>query len=77
MTTIKYSVPVAQPIQLAVFDLRGQRVATLVDRLVPAGRHQVTWTGRDEFGRQVASGTYFYRLTAAGESFTSKMLLLK
>ena len=77
MTTIRFSVPVAQQIQLAVFDLRGQRITTLIDRQVAAGHHTVTWTGRDDHGRQVSSGTYFYRMVAPGKTLTSKMLLLK
>jgi len=76
-TTIRFSVPEAQHIQLAVFDVRGQRVATLVDRQVPAGRQAVIWTGRDDQGRHVASGTYFYRMVAGGEIRTNKMLLSK
>jgi flagellar hook assembly protein FlgD len=60
-----------------VFDVRGQRVATLVDRQVPAGRQAVVWTGRDDHGRHVASGTYFYRMVAGGETRTNKMLLSK
>jgi len=74
---IRYAVPVAQDVELAIYDLRGQRVRTLVRDVVPAGSHAVTWQGQDDAGRQVASGTYFYRLTAGGESIVRKMLLVK
>jgi flagellar hook assembly protein FlgD len=44
---------------------------------MPAGRHQVTWDGRDTSGRQVASGVYFYRLQAGAETRSGKMVLMK
>jgi len=59
---IAFDAPVAGPARLDVYDLRGRRVAVLVDREIPAGRLDVTWTGRDEAGRTVPSGTYVLRL---------------
>jgi subtilisin-like proprotein convertase family protein len=76
-TTIDFAVPRAGRVSLAVFDLRGRRVAELVNGDLVAGHHEVTWRGQDDTGRQVASGTYFYRLTADGEARTGKMLLVK
>jgi len=63
--------------RLDVFDLRGRLVTTLVDEQMQAGRHEAVWTGKDTSGRQVASGTYVYRLTADGQTLTHKMLLVK
>ncbi len=76
-TTIEFAVPRAGDVMLKVFDVRGRTIATLVDEAMDAGRHHVVWRGQDTHGRQVASGTYFCRLTAAGETLTDKMLLLK
>ena len=42
-----------------------------------SGRHEVVWNGRDDNGRQVASGTYFYRLEAGGYRETKRMTLIK
>ncbi len=76
-TSIVFSVPRLLPVDLAVYDLRGRLVTTLVrENLVP-GRHEVMWNGTDAAGRRVASGLYFAKLQAGGQVFTSKMLLLK
>jgi len=77
MTTIRYEVPKAGHVRIDVFDLRGLRVATLVDRVVQPGSHSVVWDGRDRGGANLPSGEYFSRLTADGVSFTGRMTLLK
>ncbi len=62
---------------LEVFNVLGQRVATLLqDRLEP-GRYEFQWDGTDRSGRSMASGLYFYRLKAGGQEETRKMVLLK
>ena len=76
-TTIRFSLPVAAEVELAIFNLLGQRVTTLVEGLRAAGRYTVVWDGRDDAGRPVASGVYFYRLQTDGFRETRKMLLVK
>ncbi len=76
-TRISFGLPTAGPIDLAVFDLCGRRVATLRQGFQPAGRHEVVWNGTDQAGRAVASGVYIYRLAAAAATLTGKMLLLR
>ncbi len=77
VTTIAFELPSSGEVELAVYSASGRRVATLVDGDVVAGMHAVTWRGRDEAGRRVASGVYFFRLTRGGESITRKAVLLK
>ena len=77
MTNIKFAVPRTGKVNLAVYDLAGHRVATVLNEVLEAGHQEVTWTGRDDRGQTVASGTYFYRVTAGGETVTGKMLLMK
>jgi len=76
-TTIKFSIPAESNVKLTVYNIRGQRVATLVDDTLTPGYHTAVWNGRDSTGRNVASGVYFYRLKAGGKTITKKMLLLK
>ncbi|MCP4684743.1 MAG: M6 family metalloprotease domain-containing protein [bacterium] len=61
---------------LAVFNLLGQKVTTLVDKAQGPGTYEVTWDGRDGKG-EVASGVYFYRLTRGEINQSRKMMLLK
>ena len=76
-TTIRFTLPERSQVQLAVFDLRGRRVATLLDREMPAGPSSIEWDGRDRRGSQVSSGVYFYRIVAGRYTETRKMVMLK
>jgi len=77
-TTIRYSLPKAENVTLQVFDVGGRLVRTLVRGVKkPAGAFEVQWNGTDAAGRPVASGVYFYRLTAGTETLTHKAVLLK
>jgi len=77
-TTIDFRLPATQPITLAVYNVIGQKVRTLVEANLPAGEHSVVWDGRDQGGKMVASGVYFYRLLAeSGGSVTRKMIMVK
>jgi hypothetical protein len=62
---------------LEVYDVTGRRVATLVDRPMEPGAHEVTWDGRAETGRPVVSGVYVYRLVAGSYVQARSMVLLK
>jgi len=79
-TTIQFSIPEGGSqahIRLDVFNLRGQVVATLVDRVADAGEYRIQWDGTDIAGRRVPSGVYFYRLTTPEYKATRKMVILK
>ena len=78
VTTITYAVPGGGGhIDLAVFNINGARVTTLVSGRVAGGRRSVTWDGTDAHGVSVASGIYFVRLTAEDTALTRKVTLLK
>lgn len=77
-TIIEFAVPHGHAIvQLAVFDILGQRVAVLADGVMAAGVHRVAWDGRDLRGHAVASGVYFARLFSAEAVRVHPMLLLR
>jgi hypothetical protein len=77
VTTIAYDLPEAAEVTLAIFDVSGRCVRTLVRGRQPAGRHRAMWSGTDDAGRRVASGVYFYRLLAGANSATRKMVMLR
>jgi hypothetical protein len=76
-TTIRFDLPAAGRVHLAVFDLAGRLVRTLVDGDRPAGADGVMWDGCDASGRGLASGTYFARLEAGGERAVTRMSLVR
>ena len=76
-TTFSFDLHHSGQVELVVLDARGRLVATLVDEILAGGAHAIRWDGRDGQGRQVASGTYYYRLRAAGMQYTRAATLIK
>ncbi len=76
-TTIEFSVPSREWVRLDVFNVLGQKVNTLLDAPLDANTYKVEWDGTDQSGGSVASGIYFYKLTAGEHVDTRKMMLLK
>ena len=76
-TKIDYNLAGESQVNLEIYDLVGRKVADLATGVQPAGRHQIIWDGVDNRGQEVASGVYFYRLTAGGQTLTKRMMLLK
>jgi len=75
-TAIDLSLAQEASVDLAVYDVRGARVRTLVSGRFPAGLHTVLWDGRDEIGRVSPQGIYFIRMTTGSRSFVKKALLM-
>ena len=76
-TNIQFSLPMATPVSLVVYDILGREVAILLDWRVEPGHQQVTWNGRDTAGREAPSGIYLHRMIMPKFRATIKMLLLK
>ncbi|MCK4956487.1 MAG: T9SS type A sorting domain-containing protein, partial [Candidatus Cloacimonetes bacterium] len=76
-TTINFSLQEAGDMALEIYNIKGQRVTTLVSSNLEAGKHSVVWNGKDESGRSVVSGIYFYRMRSGKYIETKKMILLK
>ncbi|MEM1094881.1 MAG: sulfatase-like hydrolase/transferase [Bacteroidota bacterium] len=77
-TTIRYTLPEhVITVRLAVFDMMGRRVATLVDEAQPAGLQAVSWHGTDAAGQALPSGVYLYQFRAGAVTHTRKMVLLR
>ena len=76
-TTIEFSVPTNGPASIAVYDIQGRKVATVLREAMAAGVYRVRWNGKSDDGRELSSGVYFARLEAAGGRDTARLTMLK
>ncbi|MCK5077876.1 MAG: T9SS type A sorting domain-containing protein, partial [Calditrichia bacterium] len=76
-TTISYLIPKVTNVELSIYNSLGQRIRTFNINRQPAGEHQIKWDGKDETGRQVASGIYLYHLKAGDNITAGKMIFMK
>ena len=75
-TTIEYTLTQNSPVELRVYNVRGQLVRTLVNGEQNAGKQIIRWDGRDDAGQNLPSGAYLYRLKFGNASAVTKRLLL-
>ncbi len=76
-TNINFSLKERGDVQLTIFNLKGQKVRTLLNTSLSQGNHSVVWNGTSDNGSSVASGIYFYRLDTQDYSSSKKMILMK
>lgn len=76
-TTISYSVKNASPVKIEIYNLKGQKVKTLVAENKATGNHSIVWNGTDDNNISVSSGVYFYRMKSGEFTSTRKMMLMK
>ena len=72
---IRWQVPTLSRVSLKAYDISGRCVNTLVDRMVETGVYVTVWHGRDNLGRRLAPGIYFYTLEAGDKKLTHKVVL--
>ncbi|MCD4817538.1 MAG: SMP-30/gluconolactonase/LRE family protein [Candidatus Cloacimonetes bacterium] len=77
-TTISFDVAQTSSfVTLGIYNIKSQKVKTLVNDVLPVREYSIIWDGRDSDGNQVSSGIYFYKLKAGNFEKTKKMILLK
>ncbi len=77
-TNIVFNLPEDGKIQLDIFNIRGQKIKTLLNDQITAGEHLVVWDGEDASGKKVGSGLYLYKLNINGKTeLAKKCMLLK
>jgi hypothetical protein len=74
---IKYAIPERGNVRIDVYNAIGQRVKTLVNNAMEPGFYTVKWNAQTEYGEIVGNGIYFYRLSAAGEGLTKKIVVVR
>jgi hypothetical protein len=76
-TTIAFELPEPATVRMRIFNILGQRVRTIFDGDLPAGRHEMIWDGTDDLRQAVAAGVYFYEISTPFGVGRKKMLLLR
>lgn len=77
VTNISFSIPEDSKVELSIYNVKGQKVRTLVNNKIDKGIYQITWNSKDDSGKTAASGIYFYKLKTSKKEIMKKMLLLK
>jgi hypothetical protein len=76
-TNILFSIPENTDVSLNIYNIKGQKIDTLVNSRLSAGQHNLIWKGKDSNNNPVPSGVYLYKLKAGTYTLTKKMILLK
>jgi len=77
-TTISFSLPTDQEIELSIYNIKGQKIKSLIKKEFSKGSHSIIWDGNDKYGKTSSSGIYYYRLSVNGKTeAVKKCLLLK
>ena len=76
-TAISFTIENQGYVELAIYNVKGEKVRTLVNENLNANTHSVIWNGMDDNGRATASGVYFYKMKSGSFTSTKKMVLMK
>ena len=76
-TTISFEIAEKGKTEVEIFNIKGQKVKTLLNENLEAGQHSVIWNGKTDSEKQVSSGMYFYKVSVNNNQKISKMIMLK
>jgi len=76
-TNISFNLKADNKVALEIYNLKGQKVRTLVNGKTKSGTHNITWKGDDDKGNPVASGVYYFKMNSGKYTSSKKMILLK
>ena len=76
-TQIKFYIPNAQKCTIEIYNIKGQKIKTVLSNDLEAGYHRVTWDGTDQHDRSIANGIYFYVLKAGNKQTIRKLLYMR
>jgi hypothetical protein len=76
-TIISFSLAEAGNVSLEIYNVKGQKVKTLINKEFELGQHQISWEGTDDDGKLVSSGVYCYKMKSGNYTSTKKMILMK
>jgi len=76
-TTISFTINQVGPVEISVYDMAGRRMSRLTEQVYPVGSYSIEWNGRDSHGREVASETYFVRMTSLDKVESTKISIVR
>ncbi len=76
-TTINFNLSESSPVELSIFNVKGEKVRSLINGTLTADNYNIIWNGRDDSNRKLAGGVYMYKLKAGVYTSTRKMIMLK
>ncbi|MBI4721556.1 MAG: T9SS type A sorting domain-containing protein [Candidatus Stahlbacteria bacterium] len=76
-TVIHYTLATNSKVSIAIYDLAGRAVCTLVDKSMNAGKHSISWDGKDTAGKKVSPGIYFYKICTASGTKVQKAIRIR
>ncbi|MCF7918377.1 MAG: T9SS type A sorting domain-containing protein [Candidatus Cloacimonetes bacterium] len=76
-TTVSFSLEELSEVEVVIYNVKGQKVRTLVDETFRPDKYSIVWKGNDDSGHSVGSGVYFVKLSVDNEQFTNKVILIK
>jgi len=76
-TTISFNLPSDSDVSVGVYNVKGQKVKTLLNEKSTQGQHEVIWNGLNDNNKPVSSGVYLYRVKADNQESVKRMILLK
>jgi len=74
-TIINYQLSAVSSVNIAIYDIQGKNVKTLINKTESPGTHSISWDGKNNFGKSVSSGVYFYQLKLDGKYAVGKKLI--
>ena len=77
ITNIRYDLPAAIDVKIDIYDIRGRKVKSLLNKFQDPGFKSIQWNALNDLGERVGSGMYFYKIEASNFRKTKKMMLLK
>lgn len=76
-TKIAFELPQSENVSLKIYNINGELIRTVTNENLPAGHFEKVWDGKNDFGKEVSSGIYIYRLTAGKFDRSARMVLMK
>ncbi len=76
-TKIAFEIPQSENVSLKIYNINGELIRTVTNETLPAGHFEKVWDGKNDFGTEVSSGIYIYRLTAGNFDRSARMVLMK